>query len=134
MFEEHGWEGDLLYPGSHACTFTEIPANPKKNQEHSAIDCSLNEMLQSPIKTEFNCNSSFLAPLTKQAVLCEGRSALAVALQHPDLEGLLPQDLCHGCQGKRLNAGDGELPAMQLEVVREPSAKVSLEETNNMVH
>ena len=141
MFEEHGWEGDLLYPGSHACTFTEIPANtanPKKNQEHkshhSAIGCSLNEMLQSPIKTEFNCNSSTLAPLTKQAVLCGGRSALAVALQHPDLEGLLPQDLCRGCQGKRLNAGDGELPAMQLEVVREPSSKVVLAlETSSMM-
>ena len=141
MFEEHGWEGDLLYPGSHACTFTEIPANTanhKKNQEHkshhSAIGCSLNEMLQSPIKTEFNCNSSTLAPLTKQAVLCEGRSALAVALQHPDLEGLLPQDLCHGCQGKRLNMGDGELPAMQLEVVREPSSKVVLAlETSSMM-
>ena len=139
MFEEQGWEGDLLYPArGDTCTLDEsLNISPKKtkNPENTIhpydTSCSLHELLRSPIEGEISCNSSSLTTLTKQAVLCEGQSALDVALQHPDLEGLGPQDLCGGCQGKlRRNGGDGAPPAMQLEVVREPSAKVTLEETD----
>ena len=97
VFEEQGWEGDLLYPGGHgggeACTLEESlnsPKNPENTIYPSDISCSLHELLRSPIETEISCNSSSLPTLTKQAVLCEGQSALDVALQHPDFEGLEP--------------------------------------------
>ena len=133
MFEERGWEGDLLYPGlDDTCTLGErlpSPKNPKNPQNTTNNSCSLHEILKSPIATETNyaSSSSMLPTLTKQAVLCEGQSALDVALQHPDLQGLEPQDLCGSCQqGKRQNPGNGAPPVMQLEVVREPSSKVNL--------
>ena len=137
MFEEQGWEGDLLYPARpnrprDICSSEESLNNSPKNQknpDNTTHPCSLHHLLRSRLGTETSCNSSSLTSLTKQAVLCEGQSALNVVLHHSDLEGLEAQDLCGNCLGKQ-NGGYGAPPVMQLEVVREPTAKVILEKIN----
>ena len=124
MFEEHGWIGDLLYPGDNGgkdCTVRE-------ESRSSTQLCALHKMLRSPIETTTKCNSSSTNPiLTKQAVMCEGKSALEVALQHPDLQELEHQIEARWdgrCHVKGLNPRDAGPPPLQLEVVREPSSKV----------
>ena len=134
MFEEHGWVGDLLYPGDNGgkdCSVREDSRSSKAFENHRGETiqlCVLHKMLRSPIEATTICNSSSTNPtLTKQAVMCEGKSALAVALQHPDLQELEHQvELrCDGrCQVKGLNPRDAGPPPLQLEVVREPSSKV----------
>ena len=134
VFEEHGWVGDSLYPGDNggkACTVREESRSSKASENPGGETiqlCVLHKMLRSPIEATTKCNSSSTYPiLTKQAVMCEGKSALEVASQHPDLQELEHQiDLrCDGrCQVKGLNQRDEATPPMQLEVVREPSSKV----------
>ena len=134
MFEEHGWVGDLLYPGDNGgkdCSVREDSRSSKAFENHRGETiqlCVLHKMLKSPIGAITKCNSSSANPtLTKQAVMCEGKSALAVALQHPDLQELEHQiELrCDGrCQVKGLDPRDAGPSPVQLEVVREPSSKV----------
>ena len=134
MFEEHGWVGDLLYPGDNGgkdCTVREESRSSKASENpggETIQRCVLHKMLRSPIETTTKCNSSSTNPiLTKQAVMCEGKSALAVALEHPDLQELEHQIELR-CDGRRqvkgLDPRDAGPPPMQLEVVREPSPKV----------
>ena len=134
MFEEHGWVGDLLYPddnGGKDCSEREESRSSKASENpggETIQRCVLHKMLRSPIEATTMCNSSSTPlTLTKQAVMCEGKSALAVALQHPDFQELEHQieARCDGrCQVKGLNQRDEATPPLQLEVVREPSSKV----------
>ena len=102
VFEEHGWIGDLLYPGDNgdkACTVREESRSSKASENPGGETiqlCVLHKMLRSSIEATTMCNSSSANPtLTKQAVMCKGKSALAVAMQHPDLQELEHLSLIH---------------------------------------
>ena len=83
VFEEQGWRGDDLYPG---------------NLAGSATSCDTVFSTSAP-----SCNYS----VTKQAVMCRGRSALEMILSHGDFENM--EDV-----------QENAYPAVKLEVVREP--------------